>query len=68
MVNDVVKCPYCGYEVSFKLLKAWKFRFYDVKMLVCPNCNGVFNHYYGVSSKGRTSEFVIRIRPRVKGR
>lgn len=64
------RCPHCGYEGNFELLKTWKFRFYDVKMLACPNCNGVFNYYYGVSPKGRRSEFVIKIRPRkrIEGR
>jgi uncharacterized Zn finger protein len=64
-VIDVVKCPYCGFEGEFKLLKMWKFRFYDVKMVKCSNCNGVFNYYYGVNPKGKKSEFVIRIKPRI---
>jgi DNA-directed RNA polymerase subunit M/transcription elongation factor TFIIS len=61
MVNDVVKCPYCGYEGEFKVLKTWKFRFYDVKRLQCPKCGGRFNYYYGVSTRtGKVSEFIIR--------
>ena len=60
----MVKCPYCGYEGKFKLLKTWKFRFYEVKHLECPKCHGVFNHYHGVGRTGRKSEFVIRVRPR----
>jgi len=63
----VVKCPYCGYKGDFKPLKTWKFRFYDVKMLECSRCGGRFNHYFGVSPRGRCSEFVIRVRPRVSG-
>jgi len=63
-----IKCPYCGFEGGFKALKTWKFRFYDVERLVCPNCKGVFNHYYGVNpSSGKRSEFVIRIKPKVVG-
>ena len=66
----MVKCPYCGYEAdvsSFKLLrKPWKFQFYTVTMLECPKCHGVFNYYSGVSSRGKKSEYVIRIRPRPK--
>jgi uncharacterized C2H2 Zn-finger protein len=63
-----IKCPYCGLEGEFRALKTWKFRFYDVEMLVCPKCKGVFNHYYGVSpSSGKRSEFVIRVKPRVVG-
>jgi len=60
----LVKCPYCGYEAKFRLLKSWRFRFYDVKMLECPNCGGRFNNYLGVTSRGRRSEYVIRIKPR----
>jgi hypothetical protein len=41
-------------------------RFYDVKRIECHKCNGVFNYYKGVSSKGKTSEFVIRIKSKVK--
>jgi len=60
----VIKCPYCGYEGEHKLLKTWRFRFYTVKRLECPKCHGIFNHYSGVSPNGKTSEFVIRVRPR----
>ena len=63
----MVKCPYCGYEENFRLLKTWKFRFYDVKMLECSRCGGRFNHYLGISPKNRRSEFVIKIKPRVRG-
>jgi uncharacterized C2H2 Zn-finger protein len=60
-VRKVVKCPYCGYEGEFKLLKTWKFRFYDVKRLQCPRCNNVFNYYHGVSPRtGKVSEFTIK--------
>ena len=64
----MVRCPYCGYEADlsgFKLLREpWKFRFYIVRMLECPRCHCVFNHYSGVSPRGKRSEFIIRIRPR----
>jgi hypothetical protein len=33
---DGVRCPYCSYGGEFKLLKIWKFRFYEVKRLECP--------------------------------
>ena len=57
----MVKCPYCSFESEFRLLKTWKFRFYDVKRLQCPGCNGVFNHHRGVSPRtGEVSEFVIK--------
>jgi len=64
----MVKCPYCGYEAkveNFRLIKPpWKFRFYEVKSLECPRCNGIFNYYSGISPKGRKVEFTIRMKPR----
>ena len=65
----MTKCPYCGYEADlseFKLLREpWRFRFYEVRMLSCPRCGGVFNYYIGRSPRsGRMSEFYVRIRPR----
>jgi len=63
----MVKCPYCNFEGNFKELRnPWKFRFYTVKRLECPRCNGIFNHYYGVSSRGKNSEFVIRVKAPIK--
>ncbi len=62
----MVKCPYCGFEGGFKELKGWRFRFYRVTRLQCPKCGGVFNYYVGTSSRGKRSEFVIRVRPRTK--
>lgn len=62
-----MKCPFCGYEgLDFKAEKTWKFRFYDVTRYVCPRCKGVFNYYTGVSSTGKKSEFLIRVKPRAK--
>jgi uncharacterized Zn finger protein len=60
-----LKCPYCGFEGEFRLLKTWRFRFYEVKRLKCSQCKGIFNHYYGTSPRGKTSQFVIRIKPKV---
>jgi predicted RNA-binding Zn-ribbon protein involved in translation (DUF1610 family) len=61
MVNDVIKCPYCGFEGEFKVLKTWRFRFYDVKRLLCPKCGNRFNYYRGASPRtGKVSEFIIR--------
>jgi Zn-finger nucleic acid-binding protein len=57
----MIKCPYCGFEGSFELLKTWKFRSYNVEMSRCPKCDGIFNYY-----KSATTEFVIRIKPRVR--
>jgi uncharacterized Zn finger protein len=68
LVRAVVKCPHCGFENGFKVIKSWKFRFYDVRMLECLNCSGRFNHYVGISPRGRLSEFVIRVKPRSRQR
>ena len=59
----MVKCLHCGYEAElseFKLLREpWKFRFYEVKMLSCPKCKGVFNYYAGKSPRsGKMSNFM----------
>ena len=55
----MVKCPFCGYENSFIMLKTWKYRWYDVKRLQCPKCNKIFNHYSGKTPTGKTVEFTI---------
>ncbi|MEM4681019.1 MAG: hypothetical protein QXM56_01490 [Acidilobaceae archaeon] len=59
----VIKCPKCGFErsaESFKLLRdPWKFGFYTVKALECPNCGSKFKFYEGVSPRGKTSIFTI---------
>jgi len=60
------RCPYCGFEGELRLIKTWRYRFYDVKMFSCPNCRGVFNYYSGVSPTGKRSEFVVRLKPRAR--
>ena len=65
--RKVAKRPYCGYEGNFRLLRTWKYRFYDDEMLERSRCEGGFNYHLGVSPKGKRFEFVIRIRPRASG-
>ena len=62
----MVKCPYCSYSDECNVIKTWQFKFYEVKMLQCPNCNGIFNYYKGTSAKGKRSEYIIRIKPRAR--
>jgi hypothetical protein len=63
-VKTPVKCPYCN-KRELKLLKAWKFKFYDVKRLKCLSCRRIFNYYYGVSPKAKkVVTFVIRSKRR----
>ena len=47
------KCPYCNYSGEFIVLSTWKFTFYNVKRLMCPNYKGIFNYYSGISPKGK---------------
>ncbi|MEO3993821.1 MAG: hypothetical protein QN229_05930 [Desulfurococcaceae archaeon TW002] len=67
-----MKCLFCSYEgpeENFKLLREpWKFRFYTVKKLQCPKCGGIFNYYSGVTSEGKKSEFLIKVKPRTKSK
>jgi len=63
-VRLMVKCPYCNNEGDFKDVNSWRFRFYSVKRSQYPNCNGIFNHYYRASSRGKRSEFVIKVKAR----
>jgi uncharacterized Zn finger protein len=61
------RCPCCGYEDEFKLIKMEEFKFYGIMLLQCLKCGGTFNHYYGISPRtDRVPEFVIRISPRVR--
>jgi len=66
-----IKCPHCGYpgEVNiFSKIKSWRFRFYDVAMLKCPQCRRVFNYYKGISPRKDTLlEFYVKIKPRRVG-
>jgi uncharacterized Zn finger protein len=57
----MVKCPYCGFEGEFKLLKTWKFKYYTVYYYECPNCGKLFRYYVGVSPRGKRAEFIIRV-------
>jgi len=56
----MVKCPNCGNEEEFEILKTWKYRFYNVKRVKCKKCGKIFNHYYGLTPKSRkVVEFTI---------
>ena len=61
-IGGKLRCPYCGNEENLKVLKEWKFRFYDVKRIQCLKCNGIFNYYEGKSPKGKLSKFTIRVK------
>jgi hypothetical protein len=55
----LAKCPYCGYEGEFKLLKTWRYRWWEVYFYECPKCNGRFR--WQVDPSGRYRSYVIRV-------
>jgi DNA-directed RNA polymerase subunit RPC12/RpoP len=65
-VRKVVKCPYCGYEGEFKLLKTWKYSWWNVYFYECPRCNGRFR--WQVDPRGIKKSFTIRLGARGKGK
>jgi DNA-directed RNA polymerase subunit RPC12/RpoP len=59
-VRKVVKCPYCGFEGEFKLLKTWRYRWWNVYLYECPKCSGRFR--YQVDPTGKRKDYVMRLR------
>jgi len=55
----MVKCPYCGYEGEFSLLKSWKYSWWNVYFYQCPKCGGKFR--YQEDPKGIRKSFVMKI-------
>jgi hypothetical protein len=47
----VVKCPYCSHGGEFKLLKTWKYRWWDVYFYECPMCSAGFASYVDPDGK-----------------
>jgi DNA-directed RNA polymerase subunit RPC12/RpoP len=66
MVNDVVMCPYCGFEGEFKLLKTWKYRWWNVYLYECPKCSGRFR--YQVDPAGKYKSYVMRLGGYARGK
>lgn len=60
----MVKCPYCGFGGEHKLLKTWKYRWWDVYFYECPMCRGRFR--LQVDPTGRRKSYVLRIGARRK--
>jgi len=63
-VHTVVKCPYCGYEGRFELLKTWRYSRWDVHYYECPRCAGRFGFY--LEPSGRCRSFIVKFRPRAR--
>jgi uncharacterized Zn finger protein len=59
-----LKCPYCGFEDEFRLLKTWRYKMWNVYYYCCPNCNRRFR--YQVDPEGRRRSFVIRVGTRAR--
>jgi len=64
-VVAVVRCPYCGFEGEFRLLKTWKYRMWDVYYYECPKCSGRFR--WQVDPSGRFESYIIRVGKRRGG-
>jgi predicted nucleic-acid-binding Zn-ribbon protein len=58
-VRKVVKCPYCGYGGEFKLLKTWKYRWWNTYFYECPKCGGRFRHQ--VDPTGKYKSYIMRV-------
>jgi DNA-directed RNA polymerase subunit RPC12/RpoP len=60
----VIKCPYCGYEREFKLLKTWRYRWWDVYFYECLECHGRFGFY--VDPIGKRKSYIIKFAPKTR--
>jgi hypothetical protein len=60
MVNNMVKCPYCGYEGEFKLLKTWRYRWWDVYFYESSKCNNMFR--YQIDAAGKYGGYIYEYR------
>jgi uncharacterized Zn finger protein len=59
MVIEVVKCPYCGYEGEFKLIKTWRYKWWDAYFYECLNCCRRFR--YQVNPAGKYKSYVMKV-------
>ena len=59
------KCPYCSFEGEFKLLKTWRYRWWDVYFYECPKCGGRFR--WQVDPEGRRKSYVLKVGVYVRG-
>jgi DNA-directed RNA polymerase subunit RPC12/RpoP len=58
-MGEVVKCPYCGFGEKFKMLRMWKYKWWNVYFYECTNCNGRFR--YQVDPSGKYNSYIIRV-------
>jgi hypothetical protein len=60
----LTKCPYCNYEGEFRLLKTWRYRWWEVNYYECPKCHGRFGFY--VDPTGKRKSLIIKFAPRAR--
>jgi DNA-directed RNA polymerase subunit RPC12/RpoP len=64
VIISSIKCPYCGFEGEFKLLKTWRYRVWNVYYYECSRCVGRFGFY--LDPGGRCKSFTVKFRPRAR--
>jgi len=55
----VVKCPYRGFEGEFKLLKTWRYKWWNVYFYEYPRCEGRFR--WQTDPEGRRKNYIIKV-------
>jgi len=53
----MVKCPFCKLESEHKLLKMWRYRFWNVHLYECSQCHRKFR--YQVDPTGKHKSFTM---------
>lgn len=60
----MVKCPYCGFDGEHRLLKVWRYSWWDSHFYQCPQCKGKFR--YHIDPSGQRKSFILRVGMRRK--
>jgi DNA-directed RNA polymerase subunit RPC12/RpoP len=60
----LVRCPYCGFEGEFKLLKTWRYRLWEVNYYECTKCHSRFGFYVDPTKKRKS--FTVKFAPRAR--
>uniref|UniRef100_A0A7J2TB79 TFIIS-type domain-containing protein n=1 Tax=Ignisphaera aggregans TaxID=334771 RepID=A0A7J2TB79_9CREN len=60
----MVKCPHCGCEDKSKLLKTWRYRWWNVCYYECPKCGFRFAFY--IDPEGKRKSFTIIFKPKAR--
>ncbi len=55
----MVKCPYCGFDGDFRLLKTWKYKRWDVYFYECPKCKGRFR--LQIDPEGKWKSYILKV-------